>query len=125
MNDATEVQQCLKRAGEDNYKIKFATAIGRMGLSCSTNISLDIMRSTLSRYDNVWMFGDSLMEQAFHTLACMMDTKSVTTMQSLGKKRYKEDGKVIRPTLQFTFGRTKIKYSNHGLHSSGFSEHNL
>ena len=51
INDVTEVQQCLKQAGKNTFNKsfkKYATAIGRMGLSCATNISLDIVRSTLS-----------------------------------------------------------------------------
>ena len=62
------------------------------------------------------------MEQAFHTLACMMDTTSVTTVQSMGFS-FDEYGKFIHPTKQFTFGSTKIIYS--ALHSTGFSEYNL
>ena len=53
-------------------------------LHCPTEVTLDIVRSTIKQYDTVWFGGDSVMEQQFYTLACILDPSmtSLTNMSS-------------------------------------------
>jgi hypothetical protein len=53
-------------------------------LHCPTEVTLDIVRSTIKQYDTVWFGGDSVMKQQFYTLACILDPSmtSLTNMSS-------------------------------------------
>ena len=46
IDESTAVQICLKRLG--TYHDKYATAISKIGLNCSTHINVETLRSTLS-----------------------------------------------------------------------------
>ena len=119
-NESTEIQKCLRRIGRH----KFATSIGRFGLQCRDNITLEILRSTLARYETVWLHGDSIMEQTFYTLACMMNL-SVTMPHpdELGgedKMQWtvglgEQDRMIERFAHSHAQGQTEFRYSRYGL----------
>ena len=49
IDESTAVQICLKRLGTYHPHDKYATAISKIGLNCSTPVNVEILRSTLSR----------------------------------------------------------------------------
>lgn len=119
--DTTQVQVCLKRIG----RFKHATALSKKVLNCSTPINFETIRSTLSRYDKVWLHGDSIMEQTFYTLACIMNfsISELPTEAELGgpnKMRWTvnlaQQGRLIE---KFTFthaqGQTEFRFSRYGI----------
>jgi len=114
--NSTQVQTCLKRIGRSN----FATPVSKIGLNCSTPINFESIRSTLSRYDMVWLHGDSIMEQTFYTLACLMNS-SINELPTDAKllKRKGNLAKQGRLIEKFTFvharGSTEFRYSRFGI----------
>lgn len=116
IDDANELQVCLRRIGQTGY----ATEIGSIGLNCSRYISFDILRSTLSQYETVWLHGDSIMEQVFYTLACMMNS-SVTVPHPNEKGVHDKVGLAEQGNLMERFiyshanGKTEFMYSRFGL----------
>ena len=65
-----EIQTCLRRIGWH----KLAAGFSREGLSCGIQVDVQTVRSTLARYGTIWLHGDSIMEQQFYTLACMLNS---------------------------------------------------
>jgi hypothetical protein len=51
-------------------------------LQCPTEVTLETVRSTIKQYDKVWFGGDSVLEQQFYTLACMLDP-SLTSLTNM------------------------------------------
>lgn len=64
-----EIQTCLRRIGWHKHAVGF----GEEGLSCGMRVDVQTVRSTLARYGTIWLHGDSIMEQQFYTLACMLN----------------------------------------------------
>lgn len=125
IDESTAVQICLKRLGTYHPHDKYATAISKIGLNCSTPVNVEILRSTLSRYETVWLHGDSVMEQTFYTLACMMNSSitGLPTEADLGgpkKMRWTVNlGGQGRLIEKFTYthaqGRTEFRFSRYGI----------
>ena len=119
--NSTQVQTCLTRIGRSNA----ATLVNKIGLNCSTHINFETIQSTISQYDTVWLHGDSIMEQTFYTLACLINSSinELPTDAELGgpdKMRWTlnlaEQGRLIE---KFTYihsrGKTEFRYSRYGL----------
>ena len=114
--NSTQVQTCLKRIGRSN----FATPVSEIGLNCSTPINFESILSTLSQYNTVWLHGDSIMEQTFYTLACLMNSSinELPTDAELLKRKgnLAKQGRLIE---KFTFiharGSTEFRYSRFGI----------
>lgn len=119
VGELRRVQACLRRTGHP----KHATPVGNeeMGLRCNTEVTYETLRSTLSRFDRVWLHGDSVMEQQFYTLACMMNTSVTVPKDSdLGgpKKMRWTAGLGFNGIEKFTYsharGSTEFIYSRFG-----------
>ena len=113
--NSTKVQTCLKRIGRSIH----ATPVGKIGLNCSTPINFETIRSTLSRYDTVWLHGDSIMEQTFYTLACIINStiSTLPTNAELVKRvNLAESGRLIEKfTYKHYWGSTEFRYSRYGI----------
>jgi hypothetical protein len=42
-------------------------------LDCNIKVSLQILQDTMKQYDTAWFFGDSIMQQQFYLMVCMID----------------------------------------------------
>ena len=105
---------------QENRSIQLCNAVSKIGLNCSTPINFGTIRSTLSRYDIVWLHGDSIVEQTFYTLACLMNSSinELPTNAELLKRKgnLAKQGRLIE---KFTFihalGSTEFRYSRFGI----------
>jgi hypothetical protein len=71
-SDIERVASCLNRIGrEDLSSLKKGEPTRK--LHCPTEVTLESVRNTIKQYDTIWFGGDSIMEQQFFTLACMLD----------------------------------------------------
>jgi len=88
-------------------------------------MNFESIRLTLSQYDTVWLHGDSIMEQTFYTLACLMNS-SISTLPTEaelggpGKMRWTpnlaEKGRLIEKfTYRHSRGSTEFRYSRYGI----------
>ena len=74
-SDIKQVAVCLDKISRSGGSLN--GAIGEeepiRKLQCPTKVTLATVRNTIKQYDTVWFGGDSVLEQQFCTLACMLD----------------------------------------------------
>lgn len=71
-NDIEKVAACLTKIGREDLSSLNKGEPTRK-LYCPTDVTLETVRNTIKQYDTVWFGGDSIIEQQFFTLACMLD----------------------------------------------------
>ena len=78
-----QVAACLDKIGHTDGSLNGAEGEEpTRKLHCPIEVTLDIVRSTIKQYDTVWFGGDSVMEQQFYTLACILDP-SMTSLTNM------------------------------------------
>lgn len=71
-----QVAACLNKIGPIGGSLNGATGEERGSirkLQCPTKVTLETVRNTIKQNDTVWFGGDSVLEQQFYALACMLD----------------------------------------------------
>ncbi|KAL7540504.1 hypothetical protein ACHAWF_006699 [Thalassiosira exigua] len=120
--EAAAIRTCLLRHGRFDKARAWATPVGEVGLNCSADVAVEAVRATLSRYGTVWLHGDSVMKQAFYTLACMLNSSvalpwAMAGGGGLGKARQKTglgyDG-IEKFAYRHAGGSTRFIYSRFG-----------
>ena len=122
--DVTKLQQCLTRTvprggwqGNEGYDLIHPRAF-QGKLNCTRDVSFETVQSTLSRYNLIWLHGDSIMAQNFYTLACILNSSIATWNGTRIQEKVFATGLGLSTQEQFEYkhalGTTKVVYSRFG-----------
>jgi hypothetical protein len=112
--EVEDLKQCITNTGRFG-NMRIGPSVNddfHTKLDCKIQLTLDKIRSIVKQYDNIHLIGDSILEQQFWILQCMLDTTLGKDSSPSGKPwNVHKQG---QQSFSFTFYSTNIYYKKGG-----------